>query len=178
MLARCSTMRSGRVVTETPSGRARRRADGRAAGPVGNAGAVSDDPFARLGLPARPGLSDDDVRAAWRRIAAATPPDREDGGDPARVGAAAAAYVMLRTGFGRGEALADLGLSVATDVRGRHAHRRRRSADPSAAGAGRHRARPDAPVGRRRPLTAPDWRWLRPLTAPGSRWLRPLTAPD
>ena len=50
------------------------------------------------------------MRAAWRRIAAATHPDREDGGDPARFGAAAAAYVMLRTGFGRGEALADLGL--------------------------------------------------------------------
>ena len=48
------------------------------------------------------------MRAAWRRIAAATHPDREDGGDPARFGAAAAAYVLLRTSFGRGEALADL----------------------------------------------------------------------
>jgi curved DNA-binding protein CbpA len=70
---------------------------------------VSDDPFALLGLPTRADLSDDDVRAAWRRIAAATHPDRDDGGDPARFGAAAAAYAMLRTGDGRGEALADLG---------------------------------------------------------------------
>lgn len=62
-----------------------------------------------LGLPPRPSLTDDDVRAAWRRIAAATHPDREDGGDPARFGAAAAAYALLRTGYGRGEALADLG---------------------------------------------------------------------
>lgn len=72
---------------------------------------VKDDPFAVLGLPARAGLSDEDVRAAWRRIAAATHPDRDDGGDPARFGAAAAAYDMLRTPFGRGEALADLGLA-------------------------------------------------------------------
>jgi hypothetical protein len=66
------------------------------------------DPFAVLGLPARPGLGDDEVRAAWRRIAAATHPDRADGGDPVRFAAAAAAYTALRTGFGRGEALADL----------------------------------------------------------------------
>jgi curved DNA-binding protein CbpA len=69
---------------------------------------VADDPFSALGLPAWAGLTDDDVRAAWRRIAAATHPDREDGGDPARFGAAAAAYVLLRTSFERGEALADL----------------------------------------------------------------------
>src|ERR1700761_8749113 len=69
---------------------------------------TQDDPFAQLGLVARTGLSDDEVHAAWRRIAAATHPDREDGGDPARFGAAAAAYVLLRTSFGRGEALADL----------------------------------------------------------------------
>jgi curved DNA-binding protein CbpA len=69
---------------------------------------VQDDPFAELGLPALAELTDDDVRAAWRRIAAATHPDREDGGDPARFGAAAAAYVLLKTPFGRGEALADL----------------------------------------------------------------------
>jgi hypothetical protein len=68
-----------------------------------------DDPFAALGLPPRAELSDEDVRAAWRRIAAATHPDRDDGGDPARFGAAAAAYDTLRTPFGRGEALADLG---------------------------------------------------------------------
>jgi curved DNA-binding protein CbpA len=66
------------------------------------------DPFSALGLPARPGLTDDEVRAAWRRVAAATHPDRPDGGDPARFAAAAAAYTTLRTPFGRGEALADL----------------------------------------------------------------------
>ena len=51
------------------------------------------------------------MRAAWKRIAAATHPDREDGGDAARYAAAAAAYDTLRTSFGRGEALADLGLA-------------------------------------------------------------------
>jgi hypothetical protein len=66
------------------------------------------DPFRVLGLAADPGLGDDDVRAAWRRIAAATHPDRGDGGDPAAFAAAAAAYTALRTGPGRGEALADL----------------------------------------------------------------------
>jgi curved DNA-binding protein CbpA len=61
------------------------------------------------------------VRAAWRRIAAATHPDREDGGDPARFGAAAAAYALLRTSFGRGEALADL--SAGDPRRSRRARR-------------------------------------------------------
>jgi hypothetical protein len=131
-------------VTEPARGRAWRRAGARVDDPP------VDDPFARLGLPTRAGLADDDVRAAWRRIAAATHPDREDGGDPARFGAAAAAYVLLRTEFGRGEALADLGLGAATDHRGRHAHRRRRSADPAAPGPGRHRARRGPPVGRPR----------------------------
>jgi hypothetical protein len=90
--------------------------------------AMPGDPFAALGLPARSGLSDEDVRAAWRRIAAATHPDREDGGDPARFGAAAAAYVTLRTDFGRGEALADLGEVAAGSARrpGRHRGRRGR----------------------------------------------------
>lgn len=69
---------------------------------------AASDPFAALGLPARPGLTDDDVRAAWRRIAAATHPDRDDGGDPVRFAVAAAAYAALRTSYGRGEALADL----------------------------------------------------------------------
>ena len=136
-------MHSGRGVTEHASGRSRRRAAAR------GDDAVSDNPFALLGLPARQGLSDDDVRAAWRRIAAATHPDREDGGDPARFGAAAAAYVVLRTGFGRGEELADLGLGAAADHRRRHAHRHRRSADPAASGAGRHRARRETPAERR-----------------------------
>jgi curved DNA-binding protein CbpA len=69
---------------------------------------VEPDPFTVLGLPARPEVGDDEVRAAWRRIAAATHPDRADGGDPARFAAAAAAYTTLRTRSGRGEALADL----------------------------------------------------------------------
>jgi hypothetical protein len=55
-----------------------------------------------------PDLSDDDVRAAWRRIAAATHPDRNDGGDPARYAEAADAYSRLRIGWERGEAYADL----------------------------------------------------------------------
>ena len=95
-------MRSGCGVTETSSSRARRPGAGR------GDGAGGDDPFTRLGLAPRPGLADDDVRAAWRRIAAATHPDREDGGDLERFSVAAAAYEALRTPFGRGEALADL----------------------------------------------------------------------
>jgi curved DNA-binding protein CbpA len=81
---------------------------------------VKDDPFAALGLPARADLPDEEVRAAWKRIAAATHPDREDGGDAARYAAAAAAYDTLRTSFGRGETLADLGLGGrAVSFRGR-----------------------------------------------------------
>jgi hypothetical protein len=94
--------------------------------------AVQDDPFALLGLPPRAELTDDEVRAAWRRIAAATHPDREDGGDPARFGAAAAAYVLLRTSFGRGEALADL-------AAGGQPGRPRRHARPAARRIGTHR---------------------------------------
>jgi curved DNA-binding protein CbpA len=85
---------------------------------------VRYDPFAELGLPALAELTDEDVHAAWRRIAAATHPDREDGGDAARFGAAAAAYVVLKTSFGRGEALADLGGSAASG-RPRRRHRAR-----------------------------------------------------
>ena len=66
-----------------------------------------EDPFAALALPAAPGLTDDEVRSAWRRIASATHPDRADGGDPGRFAAAAAAYTSLRTQFGRAEALAE-----------------------------------------------------------------------
>jgi curved DNA-binding protein CbpA len=69
---------------------------------------TGDSPFGVLGLAARPGLTDDEVRSAWRRVAAACHPDRPDGGDPARFAAAAAAYTVLRTASGRGEALADL----------------------------------------------------------------------
>jgi curved DNA-binding protein CbpA len=68
---------------------------------------MSSDPFAVLGLPARADVTDDDVRAAWRRIAASAHPDREDGGDPGRYAEAAAAYAALRTSYDRGEALAD-----------------------------------------------------------------------
>lgn len=68
---------------------------------------MSADPFAVLGLPARPDLTDDEVRAAWRRAAAATHPDRDDGGDPGAFAAAAAAYTTLRTVTGRREAYAD-----------------------------------------------------------------------
>ena len=66
------------------------------------------DPFAALGLPARPDLTDEQVRAAWRAIAAATHPDRPDGGDLAAYTAASAAYAELRTPWGRSEAYADL----------------------------------------------------------------------
>jgi curved DNA-binding protein CbpA len=69
---------------------------------------TGSDPFLALGLEPGGGLGDDDVRAAWRRVAAATHPDRPDGGDPAAFAAAAAAYTVLRTPTGRGEALADL----------------------------------------------------------------------
>jgi hypothetical protein len=70
------------------------------------------NPFAALHLPADPGLDDDQVRAAWRDIAARTHPDRADGGDPAAYAAAAAAYSQLRTGWGRSEAIADLAAST------------------------------------------------------------------
>jgi hypothetical protein len=69
---------------------------------------VNPDPFEALGLPARPDLSDEQVRAAWRSIAAATHPDRPDGGDLARYTQASAAYAELRTAWGRSEAWADL----------------------------------------------------------------------
>jgi hypothetical protein len=66
------------------------------------------NPFAALGLPARAGLTDDEVRAAWRHAAARTHPDRDDGRDPAAYTAAATSYAQLRTPWGRSEALADL----------------------------------------------------------------------
>jgi hypothetical protein len=80
------------------------------------------DPFLALGLEPRPDLTDDQVHAAWRRVASATHPDREDGGDPARFAQAAAAYTALRTRFGRGEVLADrtAGPAVATGRTERH----------------------------------------------------------
>ena len=65
-------------------------------------------PFAVLGLPERPDLDDQTVHAAWRAIAAATHPDRPDGGDLARYTQASAAYALLRDPWGRSEAYADL----------------------------------------------------------------------
>ena len=82
----------------------------RSGGRPGRSGSdAPPDPFAALGLDPLAELSDDDVRAAWRRVAAATHPDRDDGGDPPAFAAAAAAYTDLRTSFGRGEARADAG---------------------------------------------------------------------
>jgi curved DNA-binding protein CbpA len=107
------------------------------------------DPFGVLGLPARAGLSDDEVRAAWRRIAAATHPDRTDGGDAARFAAAAAAYTALRTSFGRAEALADLARPAGPD--GRRAGPGQR---PSATGWARRRWPSNGGQRRRRPPIA------------------------
>ena len=115
------------------------------------------DPFTVLGLPARAGLSDDEVRAAWRRIAAAAHPDRTDGGDAARFAAAAAAYTTLRTSFGRAEALADLA-RPAGPGRGRAGPSRW----PSVPGWARRRDRPTANGERRRGRPAaglPAGRW-------------------
>jgi hypothetical protein len=69
---------------------------------------MSPNPFAALGLPERPDLDDETVRAAWRAIAAATHPDRADGGDLARYTQASAAFAELNTPWGRSEAYADL----------------------------------------------------------------------
>jgi hypothetical protein len=69
---------------------------------------MSTNPFDALGLPTRADLTDEQVRAAWRAIATATHPDRADGGDVARYTAATAAYVTLRTPWGRSEAFADM----------------------------------------------------------------------
>ena len=69
---------------------------------------MTANPFDALGLPAGPDLTDEQVRAAWRKIAAATHPDRRGGGDVARYTEAAAAYAQLRTGWGRSEALPTL----------------------------------------------------------------------
>ena len=70
------------------------------------------NPFTALRLPPDPGLTDGQVRAAWRTVAAVTHPDRDDGGNPAAYSAAAAAYAQLRTPWGRSEALADLATVV------------------------------------------------------------------
>jgi curved DNA-binding protein CbpA len=82
------------------------------------------DPFRILGLEPRADLTDGEVHAAWRRIASATHPDREDGGNPPQFAEAAAAYTALRTRSGRGETLADL---RATPPPGARVGRRRRA---------------------------------------------------
>jgi hypothetical protein len=66
------------------------------------------NPFEILGLPARRDLTNEQVDAAWRKIAAATHPDRRDGGDLARYTQASAAFAELRTPWSRSEAYADL----------------------------------------------------------------------
>ncbi len=66
------------------------------------------NPFEILGLPARRDLTNEQVDAAWRTIAAATHPDRADGGDLARYTQASAAFAELRTPWSRSEAYADL----------------------------------------------------------------------
>jgi len=69
------------------------------------------NPFEVLGLPVRADLSDAQVRTAWKDIAAATHPDRPDGGNVAVYTAAATAYAQLRTAWGRSEAYADLAVT-------------------------------------------------------------------
>jgi curved DNA-binding protein CbpA len=65
------------------------------------------NPFEILGLPARRDLTTEQVDAAWRAIAVATHPDREDGGDLARYTQATAAFAELRVPWSRSEAWAD-----------------------------------------------------------------------
>ena len=99
-----------------PAARTTRRRAGPAAGAPGagepgrraRPGRQRVNPFTVLGLPTDPHLTDEQVRAAWRTIAAATHPDRPDGGDVERYTAAATAYAQLRTAWGRSEAYADL----------------------------------------------------------------------
>ena len=122
---------------------------------------MSDNPFAVLGLAARADLSDDDVRAAWRRLAAATHPDRADGGDPARFAAAAAAYTVLRAKSGRGEALADL-TAPASPPRRAHPPRRTPPAQPSHLG---DRAAVGPPPAAARPAAGRPGLWAARLAA-------------
>ena len=99
-----------------PAARPTRRRAGPAAGAPGagepgrcpRPGSARVNPFTVLGLPTDPGLADEQIRAAWRTIAAATHPDRPDGGDVGRYTAAATAYAQLRAPWGRSEAYADL----------------------------------------------------------------------
>ena len=61
------------------------------------------NPFEVLGLPARRDLADAQVDAAWRAVAVATHPDRQDGGDLARYTQASAAFAELRVPWSRSE---------------------------------------------------------------------------
>ena len=65
-------------------------------------------PVEILGLPVRRDLTDEQVDAAWRKIAVATHPDRPDGGDLARYTQASAAFAELRVPWSRSEAYADV----------------------------------------------------------------------
>lgn len=115
------------------------------------------NPFAALGLATRPDLTDDDVRGAWRRIAAATHPDRADGGDPDRFALAAAAYTVLRTRSGRGEALADLAGGARWGRLGRATRERGASGGAPAGGDGRTGGKGrTGGGGRTGPATAPS----------------------
>lgn len=103
------SMRSGAAGQLARAVRSMRRpGDGRSrrSGGSGSAGPAAAAWFAALGLDPCASLTGDDVRSAWRRVAAATHPDRADGGDPSRFAIAAAAYTELRTEFGRREAAA------------------------------------------------------------------------
>jgi hypothetical protein len=73
---------------------------------------ASTNPFDALGLPVSPDLTDEQVRAAWRAVATATHPDRTDGGDAAGY---TAAYVTLRSTWGRSESYADV-IAAADDT--------------------------------------------------------------
>jgi hypothetical protein len=108
---------------------------------------LSTDPFAALDLPARPDLTDEQVRAAWRAIAAATHPDRRDGGNIARYTAAAAAYAQLRTAWARSEAYADL------ETTGQSATLPLPAVPPQSPEKGAHPTTPDHPTTPVRPAT-------------------------
>jgi hypothetical protein len=77
---------------------------------------MNADPFEALGLPARPDLTDEQVREAWHQVATATHPDRPDGGNLARYTAASAAYAQLRAPWARSEAYADHAESAEPDT--------------------------------------------------------------
>jgi hypothetical protein len=131
---------------------------------------MTGDPFRALGLPASADLSDDQVRAAWRRIATATHPDREDGGDPQAYRDASAAYAALRTGWGRSEAWADMRAALIPAPP---------SALPGRPGLIRQpqRAKPPVPASRAVLMPARVWRGrrgrlaLRILVAVAAGWL-------